>query len=115
MIRKYSYLPNKEFFTSQVNGKKFFIWQIGVFSYHRGKEIGKMLLDKIEKTAKKIGCNSIELTVDPENVPSQKFFEKNGYLNISSREGETVEVRGNTAVKDYYKPGRHFILFEKNI
>lgn len=102
-------------FTSQINDKKFFIWQIGVFSYHREKEIGKMLLDKIEKTAKKIGCNSIELTVDPENIPSQKFFEKNGYLNISSREGEIVEVRGNTAVKDYYKPGRHFILFEKNI
>ena len=55
------------------------------------------------------------MTVDPENIPSQKLFEKNGFLNISSREGEIVEVMGNTAVKDYYKPGRHFILYDKKI
>lgn len=102
-------------FRSQVDNDKFFLWQIGVFSYHRGKEIGKMLLEKFEKVAKELGCKKIEVTVDPENIPSQKLFEKMGYLNISSREGETVEVMGNTAVKDYYKPGRHFMLYEKNI
>lgn len=102
-------------FRSQVDNDKFFLWQIGVFSYHRGKEIGKMLLDEFEKAGKNIGCKKVEVTVDPENIPSQKLFEKNGYLNISSKEGEIVEVMGNTAVKDYYKPGRHFILYEKKI
>jgi L-2,4-diaminobutyric acid acetyltransferase len=102
-------------FRSQIDDKKFFIWQIGVFSYHRGKEIGEMLLKEIEIAAKKLGCERIESTVDPENIPSQKLFEKNGFLNISSREGEIIEVMKNTAVKDYYKPGRHFILFEKEL
>lgn len=102
-------------FRSQVDNDKFFLWQIGVFSYHRGKEIGKMLLDEFEKVAKDIGCKRIEVTVDPENIPSQKLFEKMGYLNVSVKEGETVEVMGNTAVKDYYKLGRHFMLYEKNI
>jgi L-2,4-diaminobutyric acid acetyltransferase len=102
-------------FRSQVDKTKFFIWQIGVFSYHRGKEIGKKLLDIIEKTAKELGCKIVELTVDPENIPSKIFFENNGYLNVSSEEGEIIEVMGNTAVKDYYKPDRHFILFKKEL
>jgi RimJ/RimL family protein N-acetyltransferase len=73
------------------------------------------LLDEFEKTGKGFGCTCVEVTVDPENIASKKLFEKNGYLNVSSNEGETIEVRGSTAVKDYYKPGRHFILFQKGL
>jgi ribosomal protein S18 acetylase RimI-like enzyme len=102
-------------FKSQVDKNKFFLWQIGVFSKYREKEVGKKLLNRIEKAAKELGCKSIELTVDPENIPSKRFFEKNGFLNISSKEGEIIEVMGNIAVKDYYKPGRHFILFQKEL
>jgi L-2,4-diaminobutyric acid acetyltransferase len=102
-------------FRSQVDQNKFFLWQIGVFSKYREKEVGKKLINEIEKAARSLGCKSVELTVDPENMPSTRFFEKNGYLNVSSKEGEIIEVMGNTAVKDYYKPGRHFILFQKEL
>ena len=102
-------------FKSQIDQNKFFLWQIGVFSKYREKEVGKKLLNQIEKAAGELGCKSIELTVDPENIPSTRFFEKNGYLNVSSKEGEIIEVIGNAAVKDYYKPGRHFILFQKEL
>lgn len=102
-------------FQSQVNIKKFFLWQIGILSCYRGREIGEKLLEKLETVAKEYGCKTIELTVDPENIPSQKFFEKNGYKNVSYKEKEIIETMGKTAVKDYYKPGRHFILFEKEV
>jgi L-2,4-diaminobutyric acid acetyltransferase len=102
-------------FKSQVDKNKFFLWQIGVFSYYRGKEIGKKLLDKIEKTVKEFDCKIIEVTVDPENIPSKKLFEKNGYLNVSSKEGEIIKIMGSDAVKDYYKASRHFILFQKEL
>ena len=102
-------------FRSQVDKNKFFLWQIGVFSKNRKKEVGKKLLHRLEKVAEELGCKSMELTVDPENIPSIRFFEKNGYLNISFKEDEIVEIMGNTAVKDYYKPGRHFILFQKEL
>jgi diaminobutyrate acetyltransferase len=102
-------------FKSQVDKNKFFLWQIGVFSYYRGKEIGKKLLIELEKFAKQVECKKIEVTVDPENIASKKLFEKSGYLNVSSKEGEIIEVMGNNAVKDYYKPGRHFILFQKEL
>lgn len=102
-------------FQSQVDKNKFFLWQIGVNPKYRGKEIGKRLLGNIDKVARRLGCECIELTVDPENIPSQKLFLNNGYKNISSREGEIKIVSGVECVKNYYKPGRHFILFVKNI
>jgi diaminobutyrate acetyltransferase len=100
---------------SQVDPKTMFIWQIGVFSKFRGNEIGAMLLKELEKTAKGSNCERIELTIDPENISSQKFFEKQDYQNISQGEGDVIDVLGKTAVKDYYKPSRHFILYEKKL
>jgi L-2,4-diaminobutyric acid acetyltransferase len=102
-------------FRSQVDINKFFLWQIGIFSKYREKEVGKKLLDNVEEAAKKLDCNYVELTVDPENIPSYRFFVKNGYINVSPKEGEIIEVMGHSAVKDYYKPGRHFILFQKEL
>jgi diaminobutyrate acetyltransferase len=98
---------------SQIHDKTYFIWQIGVDTPLQGKGIAKKLLKNAEEKVKKLGCNRIELTVSPKNFPSQKLFQKNGYKNVSSIEGETIEIMGNKAVKDYYKSGHHFILFEK--
>jgi hypothetical protein len=36
-----------------------------------------------------------------------------GYQNISESVGKTIEVNGNIAVRDYYKPERHFMVYEK--
>lgn len=103
-------------FISQTHGQStYFLWQIGVAPYMQGSGLGRRLLAKVEKTATNLGCQRIELTIDPENRPSQKLFEKSGYSNISSKENVTVELKGNTAVKDYYKPGRHFMLYEKKL
>jgi phosphoribosylamine--glycine ligase len=93
--------------------RTYFLWQIGVSSSVQGTGIGKRLLEEVEKQVIAQGCHRIELTIDPENVPSQKLFEKMGYGNISQREGDTLDILGNMAVKDYYKPGRHFMLYEK--
>jgi len=100
---------------SQVHDKTYFMWQIGVDKSIREQGIGKMLLETVEKEVKKLGCNRVELTIAPKNIPSKRLFEKMGYLNVSAKGGEIVEVMGNTAVKDYYKPGRHFMLYEKSI
>jgi len=100
---------------SQVDKEKIFLWQIGVFSKYRQMEIGKRLLIEFEKVAGDKGCKIIELTVDPKNKPSYMFFEKNGYNNVSSHEGEIIKIDGKKAVKDYYKPDRHFILYQKQL
>lgn len=102
-------------FVSQIYDKTYFLWQVGVDESMRGEGIGKMLLETVEKEMRKLGCNRIELTIYPKNIPSKRLFEKMGYLNVSSKEGKLIKVMENTAVKDYYKPGRHFMLYEKNI
>jgi len=91
----------------------FFLWQVGITPSRQGQGIGGKLVRKVENELKKLGFKRIEVTIDPVNLPSKKLFEKLEYQNISEREGKTIEVNGNMAVEDYYKPGRHFMVYEK--
>lgn len=91
----------------------FFLWEIGVASSYRGLGIGGKLVRELENELRKLDFKRIEVTIDPVNLPSRKLFEKMGYKNISERVGKTIEVNGNIAVEDYYKPGRHFMVYEK--
>lgn len=101
-------------FLSQIHEATYFLWQIGVDPHLQGTGLGKRLLQKVEQEVVLQGARRIEVTIDPENPHSRKLFEKMGYVNISAREGNAIEVKGFPAVKDYYKPGRHFMLFEKS-
>ena len=102
-------------FVSPVHENTYFLWQVGVSPAKQGKGVGKLLLKAMESCVKEMGGRRIEVTVDPENEPSLRLFRSLGYTNISRQEGETVHVLENLAVKDYYSPGRHFMLFEKLI
>ncbi len=91
----------------------YFLWEMGVAPSFQGQGIGGKIVREVENELKKLGFQRIELTIDPVNIPSQKLFNKMGYKNISEKVGETIEVEGKLAVRDYYKPGRHFIVYEK--
>lgn len=93
----------------------FFLWEVGVAPSYQGQGIGGKLVREVENELGKLGFKRIEVTIDPVNLPSQKLFKKMGYINISDRVGKTIEVGGNLAVRDYYKPGRHFMVYEKII
>ena len=93
----------------------YFLWDIGVDPSYQKQGIGVELLDEIENELRKLGFRRIEVTIDPVNIPSQKLFEKMGYQNISEKVGKTIYVNGNMAIEDYYSPGRHFMLYEKQI
>jgi L-2,4-diaminobutyric acid acetyltransferase len=93
----------------------FFLWDIGVSPSYERQGIGGKLVGEVENELRKLGFKRIEVTIDPVNLPSQKLFEKMGYQNISERIGKTIIVEGNLAVQDYYKPGRHFMVYEKLI
>ncbi len=93
----------------------YFLWQIGVTPSHQGQGIGGKLVREVENELKKLGFKRIEITIDPVNLPSQKLFEKMGFQNISEKVGKTIEVQGKLAVRDYYKPRRHFMVYEKRI
>lgn len=100
-------------FVSQTQKKTFFLWQIGISPAMQGKGIGQRLLEAIERRIKNKSIKRIELTVDPKNKPSQRLFEKNGYSVISQKEDQIIKIKNKKAVKNYYGPGAHFILYEK--
>jgi RimJ/RimL family protein N-acetyltransferase len=93
----------------------YFLWQIGVDPSLQGLGMGKKLISNMEENVLWMGAIRIEVTIDPMNNPSQKLFEKMGYKNISKQEGSTIIVIGKEAVMDYYKPERHFMLYEKKL
>ncbi len=93
----------------------FFLWEMGIAPSYQRQGIGEKLVGEMENEMKKLGFRRIELTIDPVNIPSQKFFNKMGYKNISEKVGKTIEVKGNPAVQDYYRPGRHFMVYEKQL
>ncbi len=102
-------------FVSQNDYNTYFLWQIGVHPDMQGRGLGGLLLEETEKRAYELGCSRVEVTIDPENLASEKLFLKNGYLNISPQIGTTVSVNVREAVRDYYSPGRHFMVFEKQL
>jgi len=102
-------------FVSQNDYHTYFLWQIGVHPDMQGRGLGGLLLEAIEKKAYEMGSSRIEVTIDPENLASEKLFLKNGYVNISPEIGNTVTVNQREAVRDYYSPGRHFMVFEKRL
>jgi len=100
-------------FKSQVHENTYFLWQIGIGPALQGRGVGSELLDYIEEQVKNEGCKRVEVTIDPENIPSQKLFAKKGYQNISQQAGKPIKVKENWALKNYYGPDRHFMLYEK--
>ena len=102
-------------FRSQKDQSTYFLWQIGISPKFQGKGLGKKLLNHIEIQLKQNNFKRIEVTIDPENTPSQKLFEYLGYKNISETEDRTKKVNDNFAVQDYYGPGRDFMLYGKSI
>lgn len=100
-------------FLSQRHPGTYFLWQIGVSPSMQEQGIASRILSHAERCLRNLHVERIEVTIDPENLPSQKLFERAGYTNISQQEGETAMVNENLAVKDYYASGRHFMLYEK--
>lgn len=56
------------------------------------KGYGQMILDALEKGAKELGYKVIQLNTSLKQVPAQKIYEKNGYIEIKrEKEGWVVD------------------------
>ncbi len=56
------------------------------------KGYGQMILDALEKKAKELGYRVIQLNTSLKQVPAQKFYKKNGYIEIRrEKEGWIVD------------------------
>ncbi len=91
----------------------YFLWQIGVNPEMQGNGIAGRLLEYVENDVRSNNGERIELTIDPENLPSERLFARHGYRNISASCGKTTHFNSNEAVINFYSPGRHFMVYEK--
>jgi len=56
------------------------------------KGYGQMILDALEKRAKELGYKVIQLNTSLKQIPAQKIYEKNGYVEIKrEKEGWIVD------------------------
>jgi len=60
--------------------------------FYQRKGYGKMILDSLEKRAKKLEYKIIQLNTSLKQVSAQKFYKKNGYIEIRrEKEGWIVD------------------------
>lgn len=107
------------FVSRKIKGE-LFVWQIAVSGKAQGKSIGSKLLQHTIDYAKRADdCSVVMATVETDNMPSQKLFEKFGFI-IDSRKYRTsnqemIKVNGKEAIKNYYGSGTDQIFYVKNV
>ena len=57
---------------------------------YRGRGVGRALMNYALEEAKRVGCNAVELSVDPSNTRPHKFYES---LGFSDDRTEVVMVK----------------------
>lgn len=65
---------------------------LAVLPEYRHKEIGKCLFDHAVKTAKEIGCDTLNIGIVEENVVLRKWYEKNGAIHIGTHKFDFFRV-----------------------
>ena len=67
-------------FISAINSKKYrnsiFLFQIGILQKYRSTGLSHQLVDKLFKISLEKGFTKIQLSIDPDNKASLKFFKK---------------------------------------
>lgn len=58
---------------------------LAVLPEYRHKGIGKRLFDHAVKTAKEIGCNTLNIGIVEENTVLRKWYEKNGAIHTGTQ------------------------------
>ena len=62
---------------------------------------------------KALGCKKIITTSRPQNKTAAKFYEEMGFKPVQAE--SMIEVDGVKAIKDYNGPGKHVVLWAKEL
>jgi GNAT superfamily N-acetyltransferase len=77
----------------------------------RGNGIGRRMFGQFQASVKTMGCTRITAHSRPENNSCNRFYKAMGF---ETAPGE-IEVNGMPCVKDYNGPGKHRVVWVKNI
>jgi len=100
-------------FRSQTYPEEAYMHLVQVDPALRGHGVGRRLFSQFEAAVKARGCRKIITTSRPQNKTAAKFYEEMGFQPVQA--GSMIEVDGVKAIKDYNGPGKHVVLWEKEI
>lgn len=100
-------------FISQVDRSDAYIHWIVVDPSAQKQGLATRLYDEFFETAKCLGATRVRLTVSPTNTASLAFHKNAGFE--PDLFGETIEVNGVLAVKDYNGPAIHMVPFSRSL
>ena len=98
-------------FLSQVNPDHAYIHLVAVDPPAQRQGLAARLYQKFFEAAGGLGAQQVRLIVNPDNAGSLAFHRRLGFQ--PDLHGETVEVEGVLAVKDYNGPGLHMVPFTR--
>jgi len=73
---------------------------------HRGKGIGRALMNYALEEAMRMECNAIELSVDPANQRPHKFYESLGFRDDRTEIIMVKELKHNSSLPKDTSPGQ---------
>jgi ribosomal protein S18 acetylase RimI-like enzyme len=100
-------------FRSQTYPEEAYMHLIQVDPAMRGNGIGRRMFRQFEDSVKAMGCKKVITTSRPQNKMATAFYEVMGLKPVQT--GNMIEVDGVMAIKDYNGPGKHVVLWSKDI
>ena len=79
----------------------------------RGNGIGRRMFNQFQAEVKKLGCKKIMTHSRPENNSCNRFYKAMGFTTVTN--ADAVEVNGMPCVKDYNGPGKHRVVWVKDL
>lgn len=74
---------------------RLFVWQIGVRSSFRGRQVGQVMLRKAWQAAEKLGLDSLETSIEPSNKASAATF-----ASFAKAENLSFNAIGTASIRD---------------
>lgn len=100
-------------FRSQSQPEEAYLHLVQVDPSLRGHGVGRRMFNLFEASVKKMGCKKILAASRPQNRTAMAFYEGMGFRPVQT--GTMIEVDGVMAVKDYNGPGKHVVLWAKEL
>lgn len=100
-------------FISQVDASQAYIHLVAVDPLAQRQGLANQLYQKFFETVNSLGARQVRLIVNPDNGVSLAFHKKLGFQ--AALHGDTIQVEGVLAIKDYNGPGLHMVPFSRSI
>lgn len=100
-------------FRSQARPDEAVVHLVQVAPRLRGNGVGRRMFRQFEAAARGLGCSRIAAHSRPENNNCSRFYRAMGFEAASG--GNAVVVNGMPCVRDYSGPGKHRVVWAKDI